>query len=40
LDEAALLAVKKWHFSPAKKGGQPIASFHDVRVRFRLEDAQ
>jgi protein TonB len=40
LDEAAVLAVKKWRFSPAKKGGQPIVSYHDVRVRFRLEDAR
>ncbi|MBP2625861.1 MAG: hypothetical protein H6Q68_572 [Firmicutes bacterium] len=39
LDEAAVQGVKKWRFSPAKKAGIPIASFHDVRVRFRLVDA-
>jgi protein TonB len=39
LDEAAVQGVKKWRFSPAKKAGTPIASFHDVRVRFRLVDA-
>jgi periplasmic protein TonB len=39
-DDAAVQAVKKWHFSPAKKGGQPVASFHDVKVRFRLDEAK
>ena len=40
LDDSAVTAVKKWRFSPAKEGGTAIASFYDVRVRFRLEDAQ
>lgn len=39
LDEAAVKAIKKWRFSPAKQRGQAIASFHDIRVRFRLVDA-
>lgn len=39
LDEAAAQAVKKWRFSPAKKGGVPITSFYDIKVRFRLMDA-
>jgi len=38
-DDAARQAVKKWRFSPAKRGGLPISSFHDVRVRFRLDEA-
>jgi protein TonB len=39
-DNAALQAIKKWRFSPARRGGTPVASFHDIRVRFRLEDAR
>jgi len=39
LDEAALSSVRKWRFSPAQKGGVPITSFYDVKVRFRLVDA-
>jgi periplasmic protein TonB len=39
-DSAAVKAVKRWRFSPATKGGTPVASFFDVRVRFRLEDAR
>ncbi len=38
LDDAVLQAVKKWRFAPATQNGNPIASFHDVRVRFRLTD--
>ncbi len=37
-DSAALKAVKKWRFSPAKKGGTPVAGFFDVRVRFRMDE--
>lgn len=36
-DSVAVRAVRKWRFSPARRAGQPVASFHDVRVRFRLE---
>lgn len=36
-DSVAAQAVKKWRFSPARRAGQAVASFHDVRVRFRLE---
>jgi len=39
LDEAALNSVRKWRFSPAQRGGVPITSFYDVKVRFRLLDA-
>lgn len=40
LDEAAVQAVKKWRFYPAKEGDAPVARFHDVRVRFRLDEAE
>jgi protein TonB len=36
-DGAAVQAVRKWRFSPARRAGVAVASFHDVRVRFRLE---
>ncbi len=39
-DNAAVQAVKKWRFSPARRAGQPVPSFHDVKVRFRLEGAR
>lgn len=39
-DAAALTAVKKWLFSPAHRGKEPVASFHDVRIRFRLDEAR
>jgi len=39
-DNAAVQAIRKWRFSPARRGGTPVASFHDIRVRFRLEDAK
>jgi protein TonB len=39
-DSAAVQAVKKWRFSPARRGGTPVASFHDVRIRFRLDEAR
>lgn len=39
LDEAAVKAVYQWRFSPAKKGGKPVTSFHDIKIRFRLIDA-
>ena len=38
-DDAAVQAVKKWRFSPARRGKEPVASFHDVRIRFRLDEA-
>jgi len=39
-DTAAVTAVKKWLFSPARRGKEPVASFHDVRIRFRLDEAR
>jgi protein TonB len=37
-DSAAVKAVKRWRFSPATKGGVPVPSYFDVRVKFRLEN--
>jgi protein TonB len=36
LDEAALEAVQRWSFVPARRGDKPIAAEVDVPVRFRL----
>ncbi|MBI2313532.1 MAG: energy transducer TonB [Betaproteobacteria bacterium] len=38
LDEVALEAVRGWRFSPARRGGEPVASWIEVPVRFRLEE--
>lgn len=38
LDEAALRAVKKWKFYPAKIGTLPVASRVEVPIRFQLND--
>ena len=35
LDEAAITAVKKWHFHPAMKEGQPIPFDMEIRFDFR-----
>jgi protein TonB len=37
LDEAALDAVRKWRFVPAKRGAQPVEAWHLVPIVFRLE---
>lgn len=39
LDEAALEAVKTWHFTPARLGAEPVESWVLVPVVFRLEGA-
>ena len=36
LDLAALKAVKKWQFEPAKQGSQPVAVWVMLPVRFDL----
>jgi protein TonB len=36
LDLAALRAVKKWRFEPAKQGSQPVAVWVMLPVRFSL----
>lgn len=38
LDQAALRAVSAWRFTPATRGGSPVAGTVDVPVQFRLED--
>jgi protein TonB len=38
LDEAALAAVQRWAFVPARQGDKPIAAEVDVPVRFRLDE--
>lgn len=34
VDQAAVDAVKQWHFDPATKGGTPVAVKIDVEIRF------
>lgn len=36
LDEAALDCVKQWTFSPARKGGTPVASVAHAPVKFTI----
>lgn len=38
LDDAALAAVERWSFVPARRGDQAIAAWVEVPVRFRLKD--
>jgi TonB family protein len=38
LDAAAVKAVKRWRWEPAKRGNEPVASTARCRVRFELED--
>jgi protein TonB len=37
LDQAALEAVKRWRFVPARRGMQPVEAWHLVPIVFRLE---
>jgi protein TonB len=39
LDDAAAQAIKQWRFTPARRGGNPVDSYFDVRVKFSLADA-
>jgi protein TonB len=39
LDEAAVDAAWQWRFEPARDGNRPIAMVHEVRFRFRLDNA-
>jgi protein TonB len=39
LDQAALQAVKQWHFVPAQRGGEAVAAWVEVPIVFRLEEA-
>jgi periplasmic protein TonB len=36
LDEAALRAVRRWRFKPARQNGRPISAWVRVPVRFKL----
>ncbi|HJV51551.1 MAG TPA: energy transducer TonB, partial [Noviherbaspirillum sp.] len=38
LDEAALNAVRKWRFVPARRGTEPVASSVVVPLVFRLDN--
>jgi protein TonB len=38
LDQAALVAAKRWKFNPATRCGKPIDSKHVVSMRFQLGD--
>lgn len=38
LDEAALEAVQRWTFVPARRGDHAIAAWVEVPVRYRLKD--
>lgn len=38
LDQAALEAVKKWRFVPARRGSQSIAAWVEVPITFKLEN--
>jgi protein TonB len=38
LDQAALEAVRKWHFVPAKKGNQAVTAWVEVPITFKLEN--
>jgi protein TonB len=37
LDQAALNAVKKWRFIPAKRNNQPISAYVIVPIKFSLQ---
>ena len=39
LDDSAVDAAKRWRFVPASEGGRPTAMVHEVRIRFRLDEA-
>ncbi|MCM1512396.1 MAG: energy transducer TonB [Oxalobacter formigenes] len=38
LDNAAIAAVKKWRYIPARQGNTPIPFWHTQAVRFSLTD--
>jgi protein TonB len=40
LDNAAIHAVKGWHFSPARHGGQTVTKWFKVPINFSLEDSE
>lgn len=40
LDEAALEAVRRWRFRPARRAGEPVAGIVTVPITFRLLEPQ
>ncbi|CAH1657171.1 hypothetical protein CHELA1G11_13092 [Hyphomicrobiales bacterium] len=40
LDEAAVLAVRRWRFSPATQDGKPVAATVSLPINFRLKDPE
>ena len=38
LDQAALEAVRKWRFIPARKGNETVLEWVDIPLKFKLED--
>ncbi|MEJ1962438.1 MAG: energy transducer TonB [Gammaproteobacteria bacterium] len=39
LDEAAMIAIRKWAFSPAMQNSQPVQSWTRVQVTFNLQNS-
>jgi protein TonB len=37
LDDAALAAVKRWSFAPAKQGNSPVDGWVSVPIDFKLQ---
>lgn len=37
LDQAALAAVKRWRFLPARRGHEPVVAWVEVPITFRLD---
>jgi protein TonB len=37
LDQAAVEAVQRWRFEPARHEGRPVAVWVSLPIRFRLE---
>jgi protein TonB len=40
LDNAAVKAVQKWKFAPARMGSLAIASHVDIPIRFQLNNSR
>lgn len=40
LDEAAVQAVAKWVFLPARRAGAPVAGYIRIRVRFQIVEPE
>jgi len=40
LDQAAVEAIKRWRFSPARHGDRPVESWVRIPIDFRLTDTQ